>query len=169
VFATSTGALSDSAVVELRRDAVDRWLLAQGVVAADVQPGGDPPDFIVDGCGVEVVEVQEPGRKRTDQYRAKLKAAKEGYALPRRMVSRKRVVEHGHEWILSAIEGKIEKYKQQPSAAWTLLIYVNIPWADCLSWPDVESRLEALEPPFSGIEVVFDVGTGPIAATVWRE
>jgi hypothetical protein len=45
---------------------VDRWLLARGVVGADVQPGGDPPDFIVDGYGVEVVELLEPDRRRGD-------------------------------------------------------------------------------------------------------
>jgi hypothetical protein len=147
---------------------VDRWLLARGVVDADVRPGGDPPDFIVDGCGVEVVELLEPGRRRGDDYRAKLEAAEEGHALARPLVSRTRVVERGHEWVVRAIEGKAEKYEPLRSSAWTLLIYVNIPWADCLSCAHVEAGIEALQPPFAAIEVVFEVGTGPMAATLWR-
>jgi hypothetical protein len=147
---------------------VDRWLLARGVVGAAVQPGGDPPDFIVDGYGVEVVELLEPGRRRGDDYRAKLKGAKDGYALVRRLVPRQRVVERGHEWVVRTVEAKIEKYKGRSSAAWTLLVYVDFSWADCLCWTDVEATVAALAPPFASIEVVFDVGTGPVAFTVWR-
>jgi len=147
---------------------VDRWLLARGVVGADVRPGGDPPDFIVDGSGVEVVELLEPGRRRGDDYRAKLDAAGEGYALPRPLVSRQRVVERGHEWVIGAVDAKAKKYEGRLSAAWTLLVYVNLPWAECLSWADVEAKVEALAPPFAAIEVMFDVGTGPVTHTVWH-
>ena len=131
-------------------------------------PGGDPPDFIVDSRGVEVVELLQPGRKRGKQYRAKLEAAERGSALSRRMISRRAVVEHGHEWVLNAIDEKVAKYDQGVSAQWTLLIYVNVPWADCLSWGEVDVGLVALSPPFAGIEAVFDLGTGPVSATLWR-
>jgi hypothetical protein len=147
---------------------VDRWLVARGVVAADVRSGGDPPDFIVNGRAVEVVELLEPGRRRGDDYRAKLEAAEDGYALGRRLVSRQRVVERGHEWVLGAVEAKIAKYRGRSSAGWTLLVYVNVSWADLVAWGEVETALIALSPPFAGIEVVFDVGAGPRAATVWR-
>ena len=113
---------------------VGRWLLARGVVGADVRPGGDPPDFVVAGRGVEVVELMEPRRRRGNDYRAKREAAERGYALGRRLVSRDRVVEQGHEWVLGAVEAKAKKYEGRLSATWTLLTYVNVPWADCLSW-----------------------------------
>lgn len=147
---------------------VDRWLLALGAVGVDVRTGEDPPDVIVGGSGVEVVELLERGRKRTDDYRAKLDAAGEGYALPRALVPRKRVVEQAHKWVLHVVEEKAKKYDRQASAHWTLLIYVNVPWADCLSWANVEAGLVALAPPFARIEVVFDVATGPMTGTVWR-
>lgn len=154
--------------VTRERWVVDRWLLARGVVGADVQPGGDPPDFTMDGHGVEVVELPEPGRRRGDDYRAKLEAAAGGYALARPLVSRKRVVERGHEWVVATVEAKSEKYKGRSSAGWTLVVYVNFSWADCLYWTDVEATVAALAPPFAFIEVVFDVGAGPIASTLWR-
>ena len=125
---------------------LDRWLVARGLLGLLVRPGGDPPDFVVDGCGVEVVELLAPGRRRTDQYRAKLKAAAEGHTLPRRMVSRSRVADRGHEWVLKAVEEKAKKYDPQASASWTLLIYVNLPWADCISWAAVEVGLVGLAP-----------------------
>jgi hypothetical protein len=152
---------------ERERWVIDRWLLARGVVGAHVQPGGDPPDFSVDGGGVEVVEVLEPGRRRGDDYRARLEVAEEGFALARPLVSRKHVVERGHDWVLGAIECKAKEYDPLQSTAWTLLIYINIPWADCLSWADVETKVQALAAPFAAIEIVFDVGSGPRAATVW--
>jgi hypothetical protein len=147
---------------------VNRWLLARGVVGADVRPGGDPPDFSVDGGGVEVVELLEPGRRRGDDYRAKLEAAEEGCFVVRHLVSRERVVERGHEWVFRAIQAKAKKYDPLRSSAWTLLMYVNLSWADCLSWADAVSLVEGLAPPFAAIEVVFDVGTGPRTVTLWR-
>ncbi len=160
---------SNAHKLDRERWVVDRWLLARGRVAADVRPGGDPPDFIVDGCGVEIAELMEPWRKRGDDYRAKLVAAEACCALPRRLVSRKQVVERGHEWVLDAIRRKAEKYGAS-AERWTLLIYVNLPYADNLAWEGVLAGLEALAPPFAAIEVVYEVGVGvgPVATTIWR-
>lgn len=145
---------------------VDQWLVARGV-EADVRPADDPPDFIVDGAGVEIVELLEPRRKRTDQYRANLTAAEAGYAIPRRMVSREQVVTHGHEWLVRAIKRKSAKYASRPSSTWTLLVYVNVPWADSLQWAEVVAELRDLAPPFAAIDALFQVGAAPIAGTVW--
>ena len=146
---------------------VDQWLLACGLVGSAVQPGGDPPDFLVDGRGIEVVELMEPNRRRGDQYNARLQAAHAGHTLPRKLSPRSRVVEQGHEWVLGAIRRKAARYDASSSAAWTLLLYVNLPYADCLSWGQVEATLDAQAPRFNRVEVVFDVGRGPTAGKVY--
>jgi hypothetical protein len=69
---------------------------------------------------------------------------------------------------MNAVEEKAAKYDPRASAHWALLIYVNVPWADCLSWADAKAGLVALSPPFARIEIVFDVGTGALTDTVWR-
>lgn len=146
---------------------VDRWLLARGEVTASVTAGADPPDFIVDGRGVEVVELLQPGRRRGDQYQAKVEAAELGLALHRKLASRKSVTAHGDQWVINSIVGKLKKYEPQASAYWSLLIYVNIGLADCISWHAVEARLAAIAPAFASIEVVFDAGPTPTARTLW--
>lgn len=146
----------------------DRWTLARGLSLRAITPGGDPPDLFLDGRGVEVVEVVEPGRKRGDHYKAKLGAAHSGRTLPRRLTPRRKVIECGHEWVLDGIKRKAEKYDGASSAAWILLVYVNVPYADCLSWADVTTGLEALRPSFASIEVLFEITAGPRAATIWH-
>lgn len=145
----------------------ERWLLARRVVGVEVGPGGGPPDFIVGGWGVEVVEVLEPGRRRTDDYRAKLAAAEKGQAHPRALVRRARVLEGGHEWVLDAIHRKAERYGAA-SSCWALLIYVNLPYAAELPWADLAARLELSAPPFVNVEAVFEAAPGPRAVTIWR-
>ena len=66
---------------------LDRWLAARGEHPKEIRQGDDPPDFVVDGIGIEVVEAMDTSRRRGDDYKAKVEAAEQGAILVRQLPS----------------------------------------------------------------------------------
>jgi hypothetical protein len=148
---------------------VRRWLLARGLGAVVVMPGDDPPDFVVDGVSVEVVETLEPHRRRGRDYAGRVAAAQQGRAAFRKLVSLPDVQASGHEWVHSSISKKCAKnYDLSAAMQWTLLVYVNFSWADRVQWTLLENELAIERPPFAFIEAVYDVAAGPVARRLFE-
>jgi hypothetical protein len=124
-----------------------RWLLARGTVAVSVLTSDDPPDLVVDGVGVEVVEALEPRRRRGNDYAGRVAAAKEGRLAFRKLPSLSNVQAIGHDWVHASIRKKCAKhYDSSVANQGALLVYVNFSWADRVHWAWVEDEL-AMEHP----------------------
>jgi hypothetical protein len=148
---------------------VRRWLLARGVISASVIAGDDPPDFVIDGVEVEVVETLEAHRKRGDDYAGRVAAAKEGRASFRKLPSLSVVRALGHEWIHASIAKKcIKNYDSSAASHWSLLVYVNFSWADQVQWYLLENELAVETPVFASIEALYEGGAGPVARRLFQ-
>jgi hypothetical protein len=150
--------------VPRERWVIEQWLAAQARPDAVIVFGDDPPDAIVDGVGVEVVEAMQPNRRRGDEYRGRVATARLGMALHRRLPSLREVQDNGHAWILGAVTRKCAKhYDSAASSTWTLLVYANFSWAERIRWDLFESAMRSIDAPFHAVEVVFASGTGHAA------
>jgi hypothetical protein len=155
---------------------VDRWLAAAGRSTASVADGDDPPDFVVAGCGVEVVEVLEYAgdvdprhlRRRGDEYKERVQLAEEGVIGIRQLPSLEEVRVGGHRWIFAEVRKKSEKYDATHAAHWTLLVYANFSWTDHVQWDVLTLNVSEIGPPFAAIEVVFDEADGPHVRRVFE-
>lgn len=138
---------------------LDRWLTAKNRHPNEIKRGdtkrGAAPDFVVDGTGVEVVEAMRADRKRGDELKAKVKAAKAHIALVRRLpgVAEVEVRKSGHVWILDQVIGK--RYDPSESSRWKLLVYANFFRADAVQWELLETKLIELRPRFASIDVLY--------------
>lgn len=139
----------------------EQWLRSRGLGTTSmdgrVVPGGDPPDLLVDGAGVEVVIAMEDGRKQGDEYRVKHELAARGETLVR-WLDLATVRDHGHEWILQRIAEKAEHYSPEASKAWILLVYANFGWGGRAQYELIERNLAASAPPFAAVEVLYCTG-----------
>lgn len=143
---------------ERERWVLERWLEAQNLRPREIRLGEDPPDFVIDGKGVEIVEAMEAGRRRGDEYKQKVADLERDVFKPRRL-SLSKVQENGHAWILNQVKGKIAKgYDVTVANSWILLVYANFFWADKLQWELLRAKLLELEPPFARVDVVHSVG-----------
>jgi hypothetical protein len=149
-----------------------QWLCARGVaehsVAGRVLPGGDPPDLLVDGLGVEVVMVLDDRRRPGDEYNLKVELATRGQTLVRHM-HRATVRDDGHNWIVQKIMKKATHYGSQTSTEWTLLVYVNFLLADAVQYELVERALATSPPPFAAVEVLYSVSGGHVARRLFTK
>lgn len=154
--------------VERERWVLDQWLAARGLDPKKINQGQDPPDFDVDGGGVEIVEAMEAGRRRGDNYKARLEAAKVGDCLVRHLPSLRDVCENGHEWILQQVQQKLDK-KYDPSASkhWMLLVYANFSFVEQVQWELLEARLTEMSPPFASVEIFYSIAGGHFARVVF--
>jgi len=154
--------------IDRERWVLDRWLAAQGEHPKEIRQGDDPPDFVVDGIGVEIVEAMEASRRRGDDYKAKVVAAEQGDILVRQLPSLSEVREDGHMWILHQVKQKTAKpYDANASSQWKLLVYANFSWADKVQWRLLEAKLLELHPPFARVEVVYSVAETHVARTIF--
>ncbi|MBA3683764.1 MAG: nucleotidyltransferase domain-containing protein [Planctomycetes bacterium] len=140
---------------ERERWALDLWLACQGRTASVVR-GSDPPDFLVDGQGVEVTEVLQAGRKRGDEAkrilqhatgRSKVSPVSDGLDLST-------VRDHGADWIVNAALAKTKKYRSRigvDPTLWALLIYANIAWLEHLDWNRVRHQVSVAKVPFTAV------------------
>jgi hypothetical protein len=145
---------------------LDQWLTGHARRPSEIRRGADPPDFVVDGTGIEVVEAMQAGRRRGDDYKEKVEAAKAGYAFVRRLPSLHEVRKHGHLWILNQVEQKTAK-RYAASKRWILVVYANFSWTEQVQWELLEAKLIELHPPFASVEVVFSTPAGSVARTVF--
>ena len=151
----------------------ERWVLDQWLVARErhdvvVADGGDPPDFLVDGEGVEVVEAMPPGRRRSDEYREKLSDAQRGRLNHRWLPSLGQVKRRGHEWIFRQVQKKCAKhYDPTEAKQWTLLVYANFGWMDHVQWELLEQMSTQEVPPFAAVEVVYELSAGSVVRQVY--
>jgi hypothetical protein len=149
---------------------LDQWLAAQDRHPKEISQGDDPPDFVVDGTGIEVVEAMRAARRRGDEYKdkAKVAEAKAGCASVTPGPSLREVREHGHTWILNQVKQKAAKgYDENKSSRWTLLVYVNFPWTDKIQWQLLETNLTEFPLPFACVDAVYSDETGHVARTVF--
>jgi hypothetical protein len=161
------GFLSNANKAPRERWVVDQWLTATDATNLSVEPGPDPPDLVVGGIGVEVVEVVERGRKRGHEYGQRLALARDGVIGIRWRTPLHTVRAHGHEWVLDVIRAKAAKYGAS-SAAWALLVYVDLPWADRISWTTVREVVRTEAPHFLTIDAVYHVEGGVAASRLFR-
>lgn len=132
---------SNAGKKERERWILDRWIALAGLVVKDtVEDEG--PDFIVNGVGIEVVEVLEPGRKRGDEHRADRDALAEGNPTEwRTWVDIEWVISEAHSWVYESIAGKAEKYRST-ALGWVLLIYLNYGWWEETNWQALRAQVE---------------------------
>lgn len=149
------------------RSVLDAWLAGECRVGAVVEQGGDPPDFTVDGCGVEVVEVLERmghgerQRRRSHEYRTRVALVERGGTpSPRLLPGLKTVQARGHLWILETVQKKIAKYNKEAASDWTLLVYANFSWSSHVRWDLLRAGVAEAAPPFAAIDILEASGSG---------
>ena len=151
---------SNSGKLGREQCAVDQWLIATNRTNAIVERGGDPPDFLVAGCPVEVVEVMSPGRKKHEDFKDDLEKFKKGQCWGLhdfgKVAELDIVKEEGHKWILRGIERKIKKYESCKInvSQWTLLVYVTFSWSEKVNWPALSMEIKEFSVPFKSIEAI---------------
>lgn len=129
------------------------WLKRHDPAVVWTRPDQDPPDFIVAGQGVEVIEVLDEGRKRGDECRAAIR--REEGALDGECAGGWSDLHHiascAHLWISSAIASKSAKYEPRMASSWKLLVYVNVGWPERINWPEVRRITSANPPVFDSV------------------
>jgi hypothetical protein len=145
------------------RCVVQEYLRAHGKLNADIVPGDDPPDVLVNGQAFEVVEAMPRGRRSGDEQKIVVAAAKKGLATIRPLPGLRQVRDVGHLWIFNEVERKKAKgYDPRASAGWTLLVYANFPWGAHVQWEVLEAKLAELAPPFAVVDVLYNTGAGAV-------
>ena len=133
---------------ERERWVLDQWLSAKGNTSVSVEKGNDPPDFLVDGEPVEVTEVLPPNRKRHQEYKDDLHKYRNGEAWgvherPGDTGDLRTINREAGDWILGRIKAKEEKYANGDKRVnYTLLVYVNLAWADRIDWGHITMQLK---------------------------
>jgi len=132
---------------------LERWAKCAGRSLAKVQEG-EGPDFNVEGLGVEIVEVQQPERRRGDEYRAERDALARG-EIPewKNWVDLESVQNEAHQWIADAITGKAQKYGKA-ARTWVLVVYANYGWWEETDWQAVRAVVEGLVDIFARVDVL---------------
>jgi len=138
---------------ERERWVVEHWAAALARSIANLKES-EAPDFVADGDGVEVVEVQPPERRRGDEYRADRDALAQG-KLPewKNWVSFELVQAEGYDWIGDAISAKAQKYGEA-AKDWTLVVYANYGWWEETDWDAVGKIVQESVETFASIHVL---------------
>lgn len=133
---------------------LERWMSLRNVKDRPVR-GGNPPDFIVNGDEIEIVEVQRPGRRRHDEVRNYAKTAASGVAPePLMGLALADARSHGPTWLLNAVRAKSAHYDPAGACDWILLVYANFSWSRWVDYALLRARLVADPPIFRRVEVL---------------
>jgi hypothetical protein len=130
-----------------------RWADCAGQSLEGVQEG-EGPDFTVAGLGIEIVEVQQPGRRRGDECKADTEALAQGKSPEwRNWVDLQLVQDEAHRWIVDAITKKAKRYGRA-ARTWVLVVYANYGWWEETNWAAVREVAEELVDSFDRIDVL---------------
>lgn len=151
------------------KDNREKWVLNRWIEASSlnidsitIEKGGDPPDIIVNGQKIEIVEVIPTGRRRGDEYKQDMIHAQElsEFSVRKSSSGDIRVVkEHASDWVFEQVKKKSKKYtkKQIPDLhEWILLCYLNFSWIAEINLPKLlEGKFKNFNIPFKRIDLVF--------------
>lgn len=145
--------MSNAGRDERERHVLDTWCALTGTRPQKVDKR-ERPDFVVDGESIEVVEVQNPGRRRQDEYKQDVMSLESGMMPePREGLDLQDVVRESADWIADAIIKKAQKYGHAADS-WTLIVYGNYDWFDRTDWNKVRVIVAAKVQTFKRIDVL---------------
>jgi hypothetical protein len=140
----------------------ERWCSLTGRNAACAIKG-ERPDFTLNGEGIEVTEVMEPGRRRHREYKDSLR---ELVANPQSIpihdsLGLETILHFSQQWILDRIIAKANHYGA-PARDWSLVIYANYSFVDRTNWSAVRASLISGPRVFNRIEALLADGQSQI-------
>jgi hypothetical protein len=139
---------------------IEMWCHNYSINLTKIVVGDDPPDFLVDGQAVEVVEAIPNGYRRGDENRKQMELAKAGKSelqMPHseiHFLSIQTVKSKCHDWVIQQIDKKNLKYGNR-SDRWILLFYYSGGWGESIQWQKIHYHLSTNLIHFQFVDVMY--------------